>query len=67
MIKNKRSYKTLNGVLIMTVIKIHHENEDVVKFKGILSNKINGIIYETKNYELPKERIKHWLDITDKV
>ena len=57
---NKGEYTAPNCSLKMTVIKIQYSNLEYVKFKGILSNKMNGIIHETKNYKLYWEKISHW-------
>lgn len=63
MIYNKHSYTVINSSVLMTIIKIQFQNDEYIKFKGILSNKNNEIVYETKNYKLNKRDISHWIDI----
>ena len=64
MIYQGRSYYALNGSIVMTVLKIQYQNDEYVKFKGILSGKTTGIVYETKNYKLSKDVLKYWLDLS---
>ena len=63
MIYKGRSYFTPNASLVMTILKIQYQNDQYVKFKGILSNKTNNIIYETKNYKINKDILKHWIEL----
>jgi len=67
MLKNKATYIVDHGTLQMYIIKIFHENDTIIKFRGILSNKYNGLVYENKNYKLPKERISHWKQVTPRL
>lgn len=67
MIHQGRSYFVQNGSLLMTVVKIQYQNDEYVKFKGVLSGKTTGIVFETKNYKLSKEVVKYWLDFSKKV
>jgi len=67
MIHQGRSYFVPNGSIVMTVVKIQYQNDQYVKFKGILSGKTTGIVFETKNYKINKEILKYWIDISTKV
>ena len=67
MIHKGRSYTTHNSSLVITVLKIQYQNDEYVKFKGVLSGKTTGIVFETKNYKLSKEVVKYWLDFSKKV
>lgn len=60
--KGKLYSKPTSG-LLMEVIKIHHQGEDKVCFKGRLWSKTRSILYETKNYKLPIKRISDWEEI----
>jgi hypothetical protein len=62
MIYNRKSYVTENSSLKITVIKIQYQNDKYVKFKGILTNRFYGYVYETKNYKLLKKNISHWIE-----
>lgn len=64
MLYKGRNYSQQNSGLKITILKIQHVSEKYVKFKGILSNKTNGIVYETKNYKLTYEQMQNWLDIS---
>lgn len=46
--------------LAMRVVSIYYESDTVVKIRGVLFNKHNGIVYETKQFDLTKESIKNW-------
>lgn len=62
-IKKGCSYTSQNSHLVMKVLNVYHVGESYVKIKGILSNKKNGIIYETKTYKLMKDQIRHWVPL----
>lgn len=63
--KNKTRYSTENSDLAVEVLKVRRisEEKDYVKFIGILYNKKNGIIYESKNYKVKLSNIQHWKKI----
>lgn len=53
-------YETDNSDLLMYIIKIRYKNDDYVKVKMTISNKINGIEYQTKTFKLYWKNIIHW-------
>lgn len=63
--KSKTRYSTENSDLAVEVLKVRRisEEKDYVKFIGILCNKKNGIIYESKNYKVKLSSIQHWKKI----
>lgn len=60
---SKGYYTSDNSYLIVEVIKVRYQTEEKVKFKGRIYNKVWGYCYEEKNYNLPKERILHWIKL----
>ena len=58
-IKEGVTYTTVNTVLKVKPIKIFHQNDKKIVFKGILGTK-NGEIVEIKTYKLPLSRITDW-------
>ncbi len=56
----KGVYTADNSDLAMKIIDVRYQSSVYAKVKATLYNKINGIFYETKNYKLIKEQIKHW-------
>jgi hypothetical protein len=56
----KGNWVTSNSSLKMNILKIQYSNTEYVKFKGTLTNKTNGIVYETANYKLYYKNISHW-------
>lgn len=59
----KRAWTSDNTDLALYITKVSYENNEYLKVKGMLYNKRNNIVYETKNYKLYKKRIKHWYPI----
>jgi hypothetical protein len=57
---SKGTFGCPTSSLAITVHKIQYQNKDYVKFRGTLTNKMNGIFYETKNYKLYFKNISHW-------
>ena len=53
-------YEADNSDLAIDIFKIRYQSDKYAKVKATLYNKKNGIIYETKNYKLMKDLIKHW-------
>ena len=51
--------------LSLWVLNVHYETNDYYKVKGVLINKQNHIIYETKNYKLFKDKISNWYALED--
>jgi hypothetical protein len=62
MIYNRKSYVIINGSLKMEIIKIQFQNDRYVKFKGKLTNRFYGYLYEIANYKLLKKDITHWIE-----
>jgi hypothetical protein len=62
MIYNRKSYVIINGSLKMEIIKIQFQNDKYIKFKGKLTNRFYGYLYEIKNYKLLKKDITHWIE-----
>ena len=61
MIITKGLYVTDNTDLLIEVINIPYQNTEYIKMKVNLSNKRNGIVYETrKNYKVYRKNIPHW-------
>lgn len=48
------SYTTKITHLAIKILSTAYVGSNTIKFKGLLYNKRNGIIYEQKNYKLPK-------------
>lgn len=63
----KGFYTTENSDLLIHIVNVAFQNEIYVKAKIILSNKRNGIIYDTrpKYYKVLKENITHWFRTDD--
>jgi len=55
-----KTYTTLNGSLAIKVIAIHYQTDEKIKCKLQLTNKFNGVFYQTKNYTLETKNISHW-------
>jgi hypothetical protein len=47
------------------IVKVQYKNSDYIKFKGILINKKNNIVYETKNYKVSNTAISSWYKIKE--
>jgi hypothetical protein len=59
----KGFYESELSMLRVEVVKVSydHPTKPYVKAKLTISNKKNGIVYETKrNYKLIKDKISHW-------
>lgn len=56
----KGRYYTDNSDLFVEILKIYYSNDEYFKAKIVLSNKKNGIVYETKCYKIFYENITHW-------
>jgi len=54
-------YCAINCGLAINLVNIHYQTEELIRFKGILYIKKCHTIVEVKNYEIPKERISHWV------
>ena len=67
MIYKGHSYIIPNGSLVISVLKIQYQNDEYVKFKGLISGKTSGIVFETKNYKIKKDILNGWLDFSIKV
>lgn len=63
MIISEKKYTNNISDLAMDVIKVRYVGDDYIKFKGILFNKKNNIVYETNNYKIPRERLKDWFQL----
>jgi hypothetical protein len=63
MILTRGFYESHLSDLRVEILKVSYDNinKPYVKVKLNLTNKRNGIIYETRrNYKLDKKRISHW-------
>lgn len=58
----KGFYATDNSDLLINVVNVAYQNDEYVKAKIQLSNKKNGIVYDTrpKYYKILKNNITHW-------
>jgi len=63
-IKTGRVYTADCSDLKVFIKKVHYESTDYYKVKLSLINKNNGIVYETKNCKLYKDKITHWKNTT---
>jgi hypothetical protein len=60
MIRKGFTYTASNTCLCMYIMKVHYISDKHVSFKGVLSHKKYGYLYETKNYKLSTNVIKRW-------
>lgn len=61
MIITKGRYVTDYTDLLVEVLNIPYRNTEYIKMKVNLSNKHNGIVYETrKSYKVYRKNITHW-------
>ena len=51
---NKRS----DCYLLIHVVRYRNEATDVIKFKGSFCNRVDGYVYETKNYKMSLTRFR---------
>ena len=56
-------YITNNSDLMVTILKVRFRHPDYTKVRAILSNRYNGIEYETKNYKIYNNWTSHWKKI----
>lgn len=54
------TYTNNTSDLAIKVLSIYYENATIVKIRGKLFNKRNGLVYERKQFDLKKELIKDW-------
>jgi len=54
------TYTNNTSDLVIKVLSIYYENATIVKIRGKLFNKRNGLVYEQKQFDLSKELIKDW-------
>lgn len=56
----KAKYTSNDASIVVRIDKIHHQDNVKAKVRYTVMNKRNGIIYETRNATLMKDRIRHW-------
>ena len=61
-LKNKTLYTNSVSSICFWVLKIHYENDEIIKCKGRIVDK-HGIQYQEKNYKLKKENIGDWYEV----
>jgi len=66
MIKSGSTYTSRYSDLAVTIFKIYFEHKDYYKVRACISNKKNGIVYETGGLKLYKSAIerKEWGELS---
>lgn len=55
LIKGRTYTNDVSDLAIKILNHVYYSSKGYVKFKGLLYNKRNGIVYETKNYKLDSD------------